>query len=308
MGAKFTKTIIDYEGPNNVTVWQHTFRECVGETEVLVPFSHEVIFIKDGEMLETMTGGKHVINVPEIKRGLFSSKIVSEPFKSQIFYVNKSVPIQIRWGTQNPMKLIDPFLKYPISVGASGIFEITVLNSRKFLMKMVGNTQGITVDGISAFFAEKMDVRIKDVFANAIITSGINCYELNARQLEICEAIKATVKNMFLDYGIEISDFTINAIKIPESDTRQLEEIMKRKRLLEMQDSSYKQEREKQSQSLKFMTDAAVKLAEIDAKKEANSKSTVVIVGGNAARYCPACGAKADAGAVFCNKCGTKIN
>jgi hypothetical protein len=47
-----------------------------GKVTLVVPFAHQVLVIKDGEMLETFSGGKHLItDVKVSKVGLFRKEV-----------------------------------------------------------------------------------------------------------------------------------------------------------------------------------------------------------------------------------------
>lgn len=306
MSKTLPKTIIDFEGPNEQLVWQSKIQQCVGETEVIVPFSHEVVFIKDGEMLDTMGPGKHTLNVPQTTRGFLGlgKKIVSEPFKCQVFFVNKTVTLVIPWGTPNQLKLMDPFLEYPVSLGAHGSFDISISNSRKFVSKVVGNTIGLTTVGLQEFFADKMVMRVKDILANAMVTSKINFYELGTRLVVISDAIRDSVRKIFDDYGVEITAFSINDIKIPDSDLRELEAIMKKKKLLELKETSFSKERENAQDAAKMFVDASVRIAEAAIEKENKTAPQAPPVYG---RYCPKCGTQVAPDAMFCNHCGSRV-
>ncbi|MGN0771514.1 MAG: SPFH domain-containing protein [Christensenellales bacterium] len=309
MAKELPKIIIDYEGPNEQLVWQSQIQQCIGETEVIVPFSHEVIFIKDGEMLDTMMPGKHTLNVPTVTKGFLGigKKIVSEPFKCQVFFVNKTVTLVVPWGTPNQMKLMDPFLEYPVSVGAHGSFDITISNSRKFVSKVVGNTAGVTTEGLQRFFADKMIMRVKDVIANAMVTSKINFYELNTRLLTICDVILDSVRKMFDDYGVEITAFTLNEVKIPDSDLRELESILKQKKLLGLKETSFSKERAAKQETTKMIVDASVRLAEAAIDAEGKKQQVIINNNAQAGKYCPKCGTKVAPDAMFCNNCGNRL-
>jgi membrane protease subunit (stomatin/prohibitin family) len=223
-----------------------------------------------------------------------------------VFYINSEVTLLCKWGTPNTFKIIDPFLKVPVNVGAHGSFDVHVTNSRKFMLKMVGDKQGLTTEGLRRFFADKMVMRVKDVLANAMVTTGINAYELPTKLVAISEAIISSVEHIFDDYGVEIKNFSINDIHIPSEDTRVLEDIIKKKRILEMQDKSFKSEEEKQRQNAQFNADMTVKLAEIEAKKEP-TKINININGVPQARFCPECGKKVEGKAKFCPHCGNQL-
>ena len=122
--------------------------------------------------------------------------------------------------------------------------------------------------------------------------------------MAISEAILASIRNIFEDYGVEIVNFSINHIQIPESDTRALEDIIKKKRILEMQDKSFKSEDEARQEAYKLHADTVVKLAEIEAKKDKPQKTLNINISGE--KYCSKCGKKIASNSMYCPNCGEK--
>ena len=59
-------------------------------------------------------------------------------FHCEVYFINKTEQMAIRWGTDSKVQYIEPTYKFPLSVGASGEMTLGVDDSRKLLVKLVG--------------------------------------------------------------------------------------------------------------------------------------------------------------------------
>ena len=62
------------------------------------------------------------------------------PFSAEVFYVNKAVSQDAKWGLI-PFNLIEPNFKVPIPITCRGSYALKVVDSRLFLTQLVGVTK-----------------------------------------------------------------------------------------------------------------------------------------------------------------------
>lgn len=277
---------INFEGPNEVLVWK-TYQNFGADTEAIVPFSHEAVFVKDGQIIETLEPGRHVLN--EKKGGFWSNifKKKQDQFDCAIYYINKTAELTIPWGTSTPIDLFDAILEIPVKVGASGELTIKVNNPRKLLSKVVGNSVGATVDTIADFFRTKVTLYMKDALAEAMITNKVSFYEISTRLVMLSRAVEAVLRPEFDNYGVEITSFSIVNVVIPENIKKEMEEVYLAKKKMSVLETSYKDEKE-----------YSIKEKQASTPKVVNNIST--------GKFCMGCGAQLPADAAFCSKCGKK--
>ena len=72
---------------------------------------------------------RHLINIPT---GGVSA------FHCEVYFINKTEQMAIRWGTDSKVQYVEPTYKFPISIGANGEMSLCVDDSRKLLVKLVG--------------------------------------------------------------------------------------------------------------------------------------------------------------------------
>lgn len=209
--------IIRFEGSNDIIVWKHTCRDFGYNTEIEVPFSHEVLFVKDGVVLETLDSGTHTLN--EKSKGMFGGvfKNKKNQFSCSVYFVNKTVEKRIPWGTPNQIDVFDALLNIPVRIGAHGEVSISVSNSRKLLSKLVGMSNNITTDEIANFVRSKLILLIKDLLANTMVEEKVSFYDLSTKQVGISKALKERLNNTFDEYGIEVKDFVLESVVINDS-------------------------------------------------------------------------------------------
>lgn len=310
--ARIPKVVIYANGSNDELIWKVINPNCIGETEVVVPETRECIIYKDGQMLETLSPGKHTINVPKYKGAGVFRKIVDESFECKAYFVKKGGMKRVDWGTPNRMKIIDPFCQYPISIGLHGSFNVTINNSRKFVAKLVGDNESFDTEKLMDELSFAFVAEVKGLLANAMTNKGIGSYDLDANLSVISREIGEYVRNMFDEYGVYVDKFVIASAYIPEDERTELETIMKKRKLLEMQESSFKEERVAAQKEFLQQADFAYKLATLTANK---GKSVAPAANVSAqqptappkAQYCRNCGAELRGGDRFCSKCGTKL-
>ena len=64
---------IEFTGGNDLLIWKVPSKVVSFNREIIVPFTHEVVFVKNGIIMETLDSGKHVLNPKEFS---FLGKII----------------------------------------------------------------------------------------------------------------------------------------------------------------------------------------------------------------------------------------
>ena len=138
--------IIKYEGANDTFVWKHPVEDFNSLTQLIVHESQEAIFFMNGEALDTFGPGRHTLetqNIPKLGKLLNKTTNGETPFHCEVYFINKTVHMAIKWGTDSKVRFLDPILGIPLEIGACGELNLAVSDSRKLLIKLVGTMRGI---------------------------------------------------------------------------------------------------------------------------------------------------------------------
>ena len=134
------------------------------------------------------------------------------PFKSEVYYVSTTRYTDLKWGTKNPIICRDPEFG-PVRLRAFGTYSIKVSDPGLFLREIVGTDGEFTTDEISYQIRNIIVSR----FSTAIAKSGIPVLDMAANTVDLAELIKKWIAPELAVYGLEMPEFYIENISLPEA-------------------------------------------------------------------------------------------
>ncbi|HIU50533.1 MAG TPA: SPFH domain-containing protein [Candidatus Limousia pullorum] len=213
--------IIKYEGNNDIFIWKHPCEDFNTTTQLIVHESQEAILFLNGQALDLFGPGRHTLetqNIPLLRRVINIPTGGESAFHCEIYFINKTEQMAIRWGTDSKVQYIEPTYKFPISIGASGEMSLSVDDSRKLLIKLVGTERVLDRQQLTTYFRSILMTKVKTYIAQIMHTNAINIFEID----EQLEAFSINIGNClvpdFLDYGVQLKRFYVTTIVKPDGD------------------------------------------------------------------------------------------
>lgn len=240
--------LVKYNGSPNVFAWKFPSEELSTFTQLIVNESQEAILVKDGQFTDIFEAGRYTLetaNIPILNNIINLPFGGKSPFTAEVWYINKSYNLDIKWGTSSPIQLQDPRFGIFAPIRANGVFGIQIADSEKFLRKFVGTLSVFDADNITKFFRGIYVTRVKDVIASYLIKKQIGILEINAYLNDLSEFLKDDLSPFLQDYGINLISFYINDISVPENDdgVRQLKLALSKRAEMGIIGYNYQQER-----------------------------------------------------------------
>ena len=171
--------IIKYEGDNSTFIWKHPCEDFNTTTQLIVHESQEAIFFMNGQALDLFGHGRHTLetqNIPLIRKFINILTGGKTPFHCEVYFINKTEQMAIRWGTDSKVQYVEPTYKFPLYIGASGEMTISVEDSRKLLVKLVGTERVLDRNQLTTFFRAFLMTRVKTYIAQEMKSSAINIF------------------------------------------------------------------------------------------------------------------------------------
>lgn len=240
--------LIKYEGDNSTFIWKFPHEDFNSMTELVVHESQEAIFFANGQAADTFGPGRYKLdaeNIP-ILTGLINKVTGVSVFHCEVYFINKTVQMSVKWGTDSKVRFVEPTLGVPVELGASGEMNLAVSNGRKMLIKLVGTMKGIAwgeegdgfTKSLQTAFRPLISTAVKSNLSAAIKQQKIDIVEVDEHLSELSEALKSKLLPGFEDYGLTIPQFFLTTIVLPESDPnfkrlRELHTVMLQKRVAE---------------------------------------------------------------------------
>lgn len=214
-------SVIKNDRPSDELVWKCLKEDFNTNTQLIVMESEEALFVKDGVVIETFTGGKYTLsteNYPFIS-GL--RKLVSggeSAYSCSVYFVDKSHKLELLWGTDSPIQMTDAKYEFSVGVRARGSYSIQIQDAKKFFIKLVGNTFVFTKEEIQNQFRTVFQTKIKVAVATVMKQSSLTVLDMNTELENIGEKVKEQLIDVLDEYGIRLVNFYISDISIPEDD------------------------------------------------------------------------------------------
>lgn len=213
--------IIKYEGDNSTFVWKHPCEDFNTTTQLIVHESQEAIFFMNGQALDLFGPGRHTLetqNIPLLRKFLNIPTGGETPFHCEVYFINKTEQMAIKWGTDSKVQYVEPTYKFPLSIGASGEMALSVEDSRKLLVKLVGTERVLDRNQLTTFFRAFLMTRVKSYIAQEMKASAINIFEIDESLEAFSNDIKARLLGDFEEYGVTLNRFFVTTIVKPDGD------------------------------------------------------------------------------------------
>lgn len=221
--------IIKYEGDNNTFIWKHPSEDFNSLTQLIVHESQEAIFFMNGQALDTYGPGRYTLetqNIPKIGKFLNRATGDETPFHCEVYFINQTVQMSLKWGTDSKVRYIDSEYGVPLELGASGELNLRVSDGRKLLVKLVGTMNGIAwgengsnfTKSLQSAFRPLISTAVKSNLTSAIKAEDINILEVDEHLDKLSEVLRAKILPGFEEYGLTIPQFYLTTVVLPEDN------------------------------------------------------------------------------------------
>lgn len=219
--------IIKYEGDNSTFVWKHPSEDFNSLTQLIVHENQEAIFFMNGQALDLFGPGRYTLetqNIPKIGKLLHRATGGETPFHCEVYFINKTEQMAIKWGTDSKVQYMEPTYGFPISIGACGEMSLRAEDSRKLLVKLVGTENFLGQQKLMGYFRGVLMTRVKTYIAQVIREKRISIFSIDEHLAEMSDRLFQLLQPDFLDYGVALERFFVTTVLKPDGD-RQYEKF-----------------------------------------------------------------------------------
>jgi len=217
-------------------------------TQLIVAESQEAVLFGKGQILGSFGPGRHTLkteNLP-LLRNLYGIPFGgNNPFLAQVWYVNKAIRLDVKWGTPTPIQLREPEFGIMVPVRAFGQFGLQIADATKFLVKLVGTLTTFDQETMSRYFKGILLKHITDVVAKKIAQEKISVLEVSAHIAAISDFMQETLAPEYEEYGVRVANFNVTSINVPEDDpsVMNLRKVLDKRLEMQALGYTYQQER-----------------------------------------------------------------
>lgn len=213
--------VIKYEGDNSTFVWKHPCEDFNTNSQLIVHETQEAIFFLNGQPLDLFGSGRYTLetqNIPLLRKAVNLPTGGVSAFHCEVYFINKTEQMAIRWGTDSKIQYIEPTYQFPLSIGASGEMSLRAEDSKTLLTKLVGTERDLGQERLTSYFRAFLMTRVKTYMAQAMRTGAVNIFEIDEKLMEFSGELKERLAPDFADYGVSLERFFVTTIVKPDGD------------------------------------------------------------------------------------------
>lgn len=223
-GSRNIMEAIQNQGGNDLLVWRDPRENFNTKTVVTVNPGEEAIFIKNGEYMGTLGEGRHELSTENYTllssiRNMLTGGVST--FTCRIYFV-RMAESEVNWGTASPIEFNDYDLELPTKVRGAGTYRVTFNDSFKFLKKVVGNDFTFSANDLSIYFQSQLSQEIFTLIADRLedVSKEEPVLAVTKRLKEFAKVLTPSIQEILDDYGIELTNYSIEHLTIDEDEDR----------------------------------------------------------------------------------------
>lgn len=215
-------SLVQFEGPIDTLVWKSPIEDFNTSSQLIVDETHEALLVVNGNACDLFGPGRHTLetpNIPLVKRIInLPIEDGKTPFPCKVFYINKVHQMDLTWGIPGEITLNDPVYDIFLHVGMCGNMNFQIMDSRKFMLKMVGFRDQFDPETMVSKFRGIIKQYVKSYISKIMNVGKVSYFDMNENLFEVSEVVKEQLIPIFTDYGIDVIVFNIESITVPDED------------------------------------------------------------------------------------------
>lgn len=225
MSTVFIEIIESITPDPNLLMWKFKDedKEIKNGAKLTVRESQQAMLLNEGQLADVYQPGMHTLsteNIPLLSRLKGWKYGFESPFKADVYFFNTHQFINNKWGTPAPILITDPQFGN-IRLRAFGSFDIKIANVGTFFKQYAGTYKQLTIFELQQQLRDFIAPKFGEVIANEHITVT----DIAGNITSLSKKIEPALRPYFLQLGIELTQFSITSVTLPEEVTAHYDKI-----------------------------------------------------------------------------------
>lgn len=234
-GSKNVMESIQRQNDTGTLIYLDPRQDFNTNSVITVAPNEQAIFIKNGEFYGTLPSGRHEVkteNYPLLSRIRNMLTGGMSTFTCQVYHVQTNEQ-KIDWGTSTPIEIQDFFLGggvigVPTLIRGAAAFRVRFnINedddaSKRAFMRLMGDQSTYTVADLGIMFEAEIGQKISSVVGKTLesISMQRSINAISSQLEDFAIVLKPRFDEVFVDYGLELVNFSFYNLNIDETDER----------------------------------------------------------------------------------------
>jgi membrane protease subunit (stomatin/prohibitin family) len=224
LGKQFIDVIEWNEPQDGILSYRYPMRdlEIQNGGQLTVSESQMAAFVNEGKIADVFGPGLHTLdtrNLPILTDLMNWDKGFESPFKSEVYFFSTRLQMDQKWGTPVPISIRDDEFG-AVRLRCFGIYSYRIVDPRLFFNQVSGTRDVYLAADLDGQLRNTILAHIADGFAN----SNLAFLDLAANQAKLAEKISGGLKPVFAGLGLELAQFVVENVSLPEELAKVLDQ------------------------------------------------------------------------------------
>ncbi len=206
---------IESKSSSDYLIWKYPNREIEVGSQVIVNESEEALIFENGQLIEILDAGRHVIesgNIPGMDGIIRRSIGNNSPIKIDVWFVSKVVSTDYKWGVQLQVK--DNTHQLIVPVGSYGSILLRIEDPASLVLQVVGKKKQMSKDELKDFLMPSIERSLKEYIAEKIKEGTLDVFNIETILGEASNDTKDSLEVLFERFGLKVIEFFIQGIEV----------------------------------------------------------------------------------------------
>jgi membrane protease subunit (stomatin/prohibitin family) len=223
--AKQFIDVIEWNEPQDgILAYRYPMRdlEIQNGGQLTVSESQVAAFVNEGRIADVFGPGLHTLNthnLPILTDLMNWDKGFESTYKSEVYFFSTRLQIDQKWGTATPITIRDREFG-AVRLRCFGIYSYRIADPRVFFNQVSGTRE--------CYFTADLEGQLRDTIlahmTGAFANSNLSFLDLAANQGALADKIGEQVKPVFASLGLELNQFVVENISLPEELAKVLDQ------------------------------------------------------------------------------------
>lgn len=190
-------------------------------TQLVVYPGQVAFFVKGGQIFDTFESGTYTLsssNIPLLNKLINLPFGGQSPFQAEVWFVNKVVLMDTKWGTATPLQIEDPKYEVIVPLRAYGQYAFSIVDPRLFLESIIGNAASFSANTLHKYFKGRIMSQLTNIISDKLVRDNLSILNINSYLDDISSFCLERIAPFFKKYGLTLQDFDVIAISVKEDD------------------------------------------------------------------------------------------
>ena len=180
-------------------VFAYRYEDCQlnYKSQLIVTESQEAVLVKEGLFYGPIGPGRHTL---ETKNFPFLTKMISAlttnhktPYTAEVWFLQKSVPLDMKWGTADPILVEDPKYHIALPIRSFGQYGIRIADSCRFLARLMGRLPAFTEKTLAGYLKGVIITRVKDAIVSVMGNENCSLLQIGSKLNDVSTSLEKKI-------------------------------------------------------------------------------------------------------------------